>query len=63
MKMPPGKEDTMSLRSVLTRSVTWLRLGYPSAAPEYGYSPLIALMPAAAACDDSRVSGTPSHRA
>jgi hypothetical protein len=36
---------------MLTRPVTWLRAGYPRHAPEHGYIPLIALMPAKAKTD------------
>jgi hypothetical protein len=38
----------MSWRSALARPVRWLRAGYPDGAPDRGYSPLLALMPAKA---------------
>ena len=49
-----------SLRTNLARPVTWLRAGYPKNAPEHGYVPLIALMPAASAGDGN--SDGAAHR-
>jgi hypothetical protein len=52
-----------ALRSALARPVAWLHAGYPRHAPEHGYIPLIALMPAAAKSDSPAGGETPPHPA
>jgi hypothetical protein len=46
----------MSWQSALARPVRWLRAGYPDGAPDRGYSPLLALMPAKAPTGENPAS-------